>query len=78
MRIRLRDPLIVPLDEAAYRLSLKKEAINLLIQDGELLEVNVYGQRLILVASLEAFARREARKARAARSEGTRSEERHV
>jgi hypothetical protein len=57
-------PILIPLEEAAFQLSVPMEEIPPLIEAGEIAAIRIRGQLLVLYDSLVAFARREARRGR--------------
>jgi hypothetical protein len=62
--MRTDTPILVPLEEAAFQLSVPMEEIPTMIQAGEIAAIRVRGRLLVLYDSLVAFARREARRGR--------------
>jgi hypothetical protein len=57
-------PILIPLEETAFQLSLPVEEIPPLIEAGEIAAIRVHGRLLVIYDSLVAFARREARRGR--------------
>ncbi len=55
---------MIPIEEAAFQLSLPEEEILPLVRAGEITAVRVRGRFLLIYDSLVAFARREGRRNR--------------
>jgi excisionase family DNA binding protein len=62
--MRTDSPILIPVSEAAFQLSVSEEEIPAMIADGTLTAIEVRGQLRIVYESLIAFARREVRRKR--------------